>query len=46
MKDSLYFRILLILLAVCMLATVAHVIYAADAYTRASIIYFIGEEVW
>ncbi len=46
MKNSLFFRILLVLIAVCMLATVGHIVYAADAYTRCSIIYFIGEEVW
>ena len=39
-------RIFAAVLAVCLLATAAHAIYAIDAYQRCSIIYFIGEELW
>ena len=46
MTDSVFIKIFLAVLAVCLLATAAHAIYAIDAYQRCSIIYFIGEELW
>ena len=30
----------------CALLTVAHMLYAIDAYSRTSIIYFIAKELW
>ena len=33
-------------LALCILLTAAHVIYAVWAYQHCSIIYFIGGELW
>ena len=46
MTDSTFTKLLIAVLAVCVLATAAHALYAIDAYQRCSIIYFIGEELW
>ena len=46
MTEKTFTRVLIALLAVCLLATAAHAVYAIDAYQRCSIIYFIGEELW
>ena len=46
MTDSTFTKLLIAVLAVCVLATAAHAVYAIDAYQRCSIIYFIGEELW
>lgn len=46
MTDSVFIKIFLAVLAVCLLTTAAHAIYAIDAYQRCSIIYFIGEGLW
>ena len=46
MTDSVFIKIFLAVLAVCLLTTAVHAIYAIDAYQRCSIIYFIGEELW
>ena len=45
-EESVFIKIFLVVLAVCLLATAAHAVYAIDAYQRCSIIYFIGEELW
>lgn len=46
MDDKIFYRLLIAVLAVCMIATSAHLIYAIDAYQHCSIIYFIGKELW
>ena len=46
MKDKTFSILLCAVLLLGLLATAAHVLYAADAYQRWSIIYFIGEELW
>jgi len=46
MKERTYFRILLAVIAICLIMTVGHLIYAIDAYQRCSIIYFIAKELW
>ncbi len=46
MSDKLFFRLLIAVISVCMIGTVAHFIYAVDAYQHCSIIYFIGKEPW
>lgn len=46
MKEKTYRRIFAITLAVLLLLTIAHVIYVICAYKEASIIRFIGEELW
>lgn len=46
MKTSTFNKILIALLAVCILLTAVHVIYAIWAYQHCSIIYFIGRELW
>ncbi len=46
MNDRLFLKIFIILLAVCLLATLLHLVYAIYAYQHCSIIYFIGKELW
>ena len=46
MKTDAYIKILIAVLALCILLTAAHVIYAVWAYQHCSIIYFIGGELW
>lgn len=46
MKKSTFFRILLGVVVVCLLLTVAHVVYAAVAYHNSSIIQFVAKELW
>ncbi len=46
MKQKTFYTVLIILLALCAVATLAHLIYAIDAYQRCSIIYFVGKELW
>lgn len=46
MKDSVFSKILIAVIALCLLATVAHFIYAVYAYQHCSIIQFIAGELW
>ena len=46
MSNKIFYRLLIAVLAVCTIATIAHLIYAVDAYQHCSIIYFIGKELW
>ncbi len=46
MKEKTYRRVFAILLAMLLVLTIAHVIYVICAYQEASIIRFIGEELW
>lgn len=46
MSNKIFYRLLIAVLAVCMITTIAHLIYAVDAYQHCSIIYFIGKELW
>ena len=46
MKRRTFLIILISVVAVCLALTVAHFVYAAWAYDRSSIIYFIGKELW
>ena len=46
MKDSVFIKILIAVVAVCLMVTVAHFIYAIYAYNHCSIIYFIAKELW
>ena len=46
MKTDIYTKIIIAVLAICVLLTAAHVIYAVWAYQHCSIIYFIGGELW
>ena len=46
MKTDIYTKILIAVLAACIILTAAHVIYAIWAYQHCSIIYFIGGELW
>ena len=46
MSNKIFYRLLIAVLAVCMIATIAHLIYAVDAYQHCSIIEFIARELW
>jgi len=46
MKERTFLTLLFILLAVCVLVTAAHLIWAVWAYNHCSIIYFIAHEMW
>ncbi len=46
MKPKTFYLVLFSVLGLCVILTAAHFIYAADAYSRCSIIYFIGKELW
>jgi len=46
MSDRIFIRLLVAVLAVCMIATAAHLVYTIHAYQHCSIIYFIGGELW
>ena len=46
MSDKIFYRLLIAVLAVCMIATIVHLIYTIDAYQHCSIICFIGKELW
>ncbi|MBQ1195188.1 MAG: hypothetical protein IIX44_02990 [Clostridia bacterium] len=46
MKTATFNKILIAVLALCILLTAAHVVYAVWAYQHCSIIYFIGKELW
>lgn len=46
MKTKTFYIILAVVLAVCVILTVAHLAYAVYAYNHCSIIYFIAKELW
>ncbi len=46
MKLKTFCIVLFSVIGVCVALTAAHFIYAAYAYRNASIIYFIGKELW
>jgi hypothetical protein len=46
MKEKTFYKVLLAVVALCALATVAHICYAVYAYQHASIIQFIAKELW
>lgn len=46
MKDSIFTKILIAVVCICLVLTIAHLIYAVYAYQHCSIIYFIGKELW
>lgn len=46
MKQKTYFNILITVVVVCLILTIAHLIYAIIAYQHCSIIYFIARELW
>ncbi len=46
MKDRTFYRLLYLLVGFCLILSLAHFIYAVYAYQHASIIYFIGKELW
>ncbi len=46
MKDKTFAIVFAVVLAVMLVLTIAHVLYVAHAYENASIIRFIGEELW
>lgn len=46
MKEKTFQWMLISVAAVCVLLTVAHLVYAVYAYQHCSIIQFIAEELW
>ena len=46
MKEKTFYWVLAAVVALCVLATVAHICYAAYAYQHCSIIQFIAKELW
>ncbi len=46
MKEKTFWIVLYATVGLCLALTAAHLAYAIYAYDHASIIYFIGEELW
>lgn len=46
MKESAFYKLLIVITAVCLLLTAAHLCYAVYAYQHCSIIQFIAKEPW
>ena len=46
MTNKRFYAVLFSVLALCLIATAAHLIWAVYAYQHCSIIYFIGKELW
>ncbi|MBQ3151156.1 MAG: hypothetical protein IJB86_07945 [Clostridia bacterium] len=46
MSERVFSKILIITVVICILLTVAHVIYDVYAYQHGSIIYFVAKELW
>ncbi len=46
MKSKTFRRLALAVVSLCLIFTIAHMIYAIYAYRHCSIIYFIGKELW
>lgn len=46
MKAKTFYWVLIIVAALCVALTIAHVIYAVYAYQHGSIIQFIAKELW
>ena len=46
MKEKTFYKVLLVVVVLCALATAAHICYAAYAYQHCSIIQFIAKELW
>ncbi|MBQ7385666.1 MAG: hypothetical protein IJW04_04055 [Ruminococcus sp.] len=46
MKIKIFYTVLLAVTVLCVLLTIAHVIYAVYAYQHSSIIQFIAKELW
>ena len=46
MKDKTFITVILIVVFICLILTLAHLIYTIYAYQHCSIIYFISKELW
>lgn len=46
MKAKTFNRLFYILIAIGLIVTVAHTVYALYAYDNSSIIYFVSKELW
>lgn len=46
MNDRTFTKLIIAVLAICVIATAAHLAYAIYAYQHCSIICFIGKELW
>lgn len=45
MKDRIFYRVLIAVVAVCLVLTLAHMVYGIYAYQHCSIIEFIAREL-
>ena len=46
MKEKAFYKVLIAVVALCAVATGAHICYAVYAYQHCSIIQFIAKELW
>lgn len=46
MSNRTFSIILIAVIAICLVLTVAHFVYAIYAYEHCSIIWFVGKELW
>ncbi len=46
MKERTFFTVLFSIIALCIILTIVHFVYAIYAYNHCSIIPFIGKELW
>ncbi|SCW26727.1 hypothetical protein SAMN02910456_00136 [Ruminococcaceae bacterium YRB3002] len=46
MSDKAFIISTIIVLAICLLLTLAHLAYIGYAYQNSSIIYFVSQEIW
>lgn len=46
MSEKIFARVLIAVIAVCLMLTIAHFAYAVYAYQHCSIIEFIARELW
>ncbi|MBR3868892.1 MAG: hypothetical protein IKM66_06205 [Clostridia bacterium] len=46
MKTKTFTKILIAVIILCLIFTIAHLIYTIFAYQNCSVIYFISKELW
>ena len=46
MKAKTFYVVLILVAVICVLLTIAHIVYAVYAYQHSSIIQFIAKELW
>lgn len=46
MTDRVFFKVLMVIVGICLALTLAHIVYDIYAYQHSSIIYFVAKELW